>query len=389
MSRPEHLAPAEVYYGDSEAGKYTSNTRIQAIQLDMARRCIEMLLLPGGAPGLVLDIGCGSGLSGDALAAAGHAWVGLDVSPDMLAIAHARGCGAGGGEEGGVGELLLGDMGHGFGFRAGMFDGAISVSALQWLCYSDRKGHRSGTRLEAFFSALYRALRRGARAALQFYPEPGAPGEAQLELITQSAKRAGFTGGLVVDFPHSKRLKKYYLCLITGGDAGRGGAEGAAGSGSSSSSSAGRLPAAMGGGGGGGGSGGGMDGGEGEEEGEEEDEEEDEEEGEGEGEEEGEEGEGEDGLLPSAAAAGGGGSRGGAAARAAARAAGVVPYEGRRGAAGASAALAAKARRKKRVVQPKVKSRSWVVAKKEAQRRRGVETRPDSKYTARKRKPKF
>ena len=101
MSRPEHLAPAEVYYGDSEAGKYTSNTRIQSIQLDMARRCIEMLLLPGGAPGLVLDIGCGSGLSGDALAAAGHAWVGLDVSPDMLAIAHARGCGAGGGEEGG------------------------------------------------------------------------------------------------------------------------------------------------------------------------------------------------------------------------------------------------------------------------------------------------
>jgi 18S rRNA (guanine1575-N7)-methyltransferase len=51
--------------------------------------------------------------------------------------------------------------------------------------------------------------------------------------------------------------------------------------------------------------------------------------------------------------------------------------------------MAVKARRKKREAPPKVKSRSWVVAKKEAQRRRGVETRPDSKYTARKRKPKF
>ena len=59
--------------------------------------------------------------------------------------------------------MLLGDMGQGFGFRAGVFDGAISVSALQWLCYSDRRDHRAARRLEAFFTALYRALRRGAR----------------------------------------------------------------------------------------------------------------------------------------------------------------------------------------------------------------------------------
>lgn len=28
--------------------------------------------------------------------------------------------------------------------------------------------------------------------------------------------RAGFTGGLVVDFPNSTKAKKYYLCLFTG-----------------------------------------------------------------------------------------------------------------------------------------------------------------------------
>ena len=353
MSRPEHLAPAEVFYGDKEAGKYTSNTRIQAIQVEMAHRCIEMLMLPAASPALVLDIGCGSGLSGDALASAGHAWVGLDVSPDMLAIAHARGCGAGGGEDGGCGELLLGDMGHGFGFRAGMFDGAISVSALQWLCYSDRKGHRSGARLEAFFAALYRALRRGARAALQFYPES----EAQLELITTCAKRTGFTGGLVVDFPDSKRNKKYYLCLIAGGDAGRAGAEGGAGSAGSAPLPAARSAAA--------GAAGGAMGTE-----DEEDEEEEEEEGGGEG-------------LEAVAGLGAGAQQraGGGATRP-----GVVPYEGRRG---DSMAVAVKARRKKREKPARVKSRTWVMAKKETQRRRGLETRPDSKYTARKRKPKF
>jgi len=30
----------------------------------------------------------------------------------------------------------------------------------------------------------------------------------QLELITQQAMRAGFTGGLVVDFPNSTKAKK-------------------------------------------------------------------------------------------------------------------------------------------------------------------------------------
>ena len=101
------------------------------------------------------------------------------------------------------GDALRCDMGQGFGFRAGSFDGAVSVSALQWLCYSDRKGHRSGARLEAFFSALYRALRRGARAALQFYPES----ESQLELITTSALRCGFTGGWWWTSPTPKRPK--------------------------------------------------------------------------------------------------------------------------------------------------------------------------------------
>lgn len=39
--------------------------------------------------------------------------------------------------------------------------------------------------------------------------------------------------------------------------------------------------------------------------------------------------------------------------------------------------------------KPKVKSRSWILAKKERQRRQGLEVRHDSKYTGRKRRPKF
>lgn len=55
------------------------------------QRALELLALPpDGAPRLLLDIGCGSGLSGEALSSAGHAWVGLDISPAMLDVAVER-----------------------------------------------------------------------------------------------------------------------------------------------------------------------------------------------------------------------------------------------------------------------------------------------------------
>jgi predicted TPR repeat methyltransferase len=49
----------------------------------MAYRCLELLNLTEGTKYL-LDIGCGSGLSGEILEEEGHLWVGLDISPSML-----------------------------------------------------------------------------------------------------------------------------------------------------------------------------------------------------------------------------------------------------------------------------------------------------------------
>ena len=46
---------------------------------------------------------------------------------------------------------MLGDMGHGIPFRAGIFDGCISISAVQWLCNADKKSHNPPKRLYAFF----------------------------------------------------------------------------------------------------------------------------------------------------------------------------------------------------------------------------------------------
>jgi 18S rRNA (guanine1575-N7)-methyltransferase len=51
-------------------------------------------------------------------------------------------------------------------------------------------------------------------AVLQFYPETA----EQMNLIIQSALRAGFGGGTVVDYPNSSKAKKlvyfYYMFFL-------------------------------------------------------------------------------------------------------------------------------------------------------------------------------
>ena len=57
------------------------------IQAQLADRAIDLLALPEGEPALLLDVGCGSGLSGECISNRGHHWIGCDISPSMLNIA--------------------------------------------------------------------------------------------------------------------------------------------------------------------------------------------------------------------------------------------------------------------------------------------------------------
>jgi 18S rRNA (guanine1575-N7)-methyltransferase len=70
MSRPELTGHASLFYNAKEARKYDSSSRMVGIQREITERAIELLKLPsssaqdGGRPSLILDVGCGSGLSG-------------------------------------------------------------------------------------------------------------------------------------------------------------------------------------------------------------------------------------------------------------------------------------------------------------------------------------
>lgn len=202
MSRPEELAPPEIFYNDSESKKYTESTRVQHIQAKMTLRALELLNIPDNS--FILDVGCGSGLSGEILSEEGnHMWCGVDISPSMLATGLTREL---------EGDLMLQDMGIGIPFRAGTFDAAISISAIQWLCNADTSYNDPKRRTMRFFNTLFAALKKGGKFVAQFYPK----NDDQVDQILQAAKLAGFNGGLVIDDPESKKNKKFYLVLTSG-----------------------------------------------------------------------------------------------------------------------------------------------------------------------------
>ena len=182
----------------------------------MTNRASELLGL--SSPALILDVGCGSGLSGEILssvpssAGGPHVWVGMDVSASMLDVALQRDV---------EGDLLLADAGQGVPFRAGSFDAAISISAVQWLCNVESSDTSPHGRLSRFFNGLYASLRRGGRAVCQFYPK----NETQRTIVSAAAIKAGFGAGILEDGAGTKSAKLYLVLTVGGGDL-KGGIEG-------------------------------------------------------------------------------------------------------------------------------------------------------------------
>ena len=112
-----------------------------------------------GSHKVLADLGCGSGLSAGVLRWAGHSVVGSDITCSMLQLAAKH--------DGYAGALVLADFGQGVPLRQACLDGAISISAVQWLCSSSDPA----SSIRRFFTSLHHTLRPGACAALQVYAE--------------------------------------------------------------------------------------------------------------------------------------------------------------------------------------------------------------------------
>lgn len=193
---PEMVAPADIFYDKENTLKYETNTRIQEIQKEITRKCFDLLEL--SKPGLILDIGCGTGISGSVLSENNCEWIGLDISYEMLKICQ--------GKEESLDQIKC-DAGEGLHFKPGIFDGVISVSAIQWLFQSYRSNHVPKKRIRKFFTDLYSVCKPNTKCVLQFYLKS----KKDLELLKNEANRAGFFGGIHIERPNTKNVKQYLV----------------------------------------------------------------------------------------------------------------------------------------------------------------------------------
>ena len=210
-TRATEVGECAFYARPGEAARYDAVAKDTRVQEELTLECLDLLALDRRhGPQLVLDVGCGGGLSSDVVQRAGHFCLACDVNPQMIAQ---------GTRAAGVG-MFAADMRDGVAARAGVFDGAISVSALQWICTASD----ADDGLRRFFSGLHRALAEGGRAVLQFYPT-----RDQAKMAVKAARRSGFRGGceLVVSMPHATRARKHFLVLTKTADAAADGGKGA------------------------------------------------------------------------------------------------------------------------------------------------------------------
>ncbi|XP_041357553.1 probable 18S rRNA (guanine-N(7))-methyltransferase [Gigantopelta aegis] len=184
--------------GVSKANVYIKASRAYTIQLELAQKAMDLLhLVCDVNPAIVLDLGCGSGISSKVIADRGHFPIGVDINPSVLKLMTGqRDCSA---------NAVLSDISKDFPFRRGIFDTAVSISFLQWLIVDENVDT-----LSVFFRSLKLCLTEKGAAVLQFYPRT----VADVEKTVNSASLF-FKGFLVCDYPHKNRGKKLFIVLFS------------------------------------------------------------------------------------------------------------------------------------------------------------------------------
>jgi SAM-dependent methyltransferase len=178
--------------------------KCERIQQELTLKLLELMNVPDklGCSQWMLDIGCGHGWSLTVPVQRGFQVTAVDLDFEALGVVKDKVC-SGYLPSDKVHVVRL-DVSYGFCFRDNLFDYAISVSFLQWLCV----GRNSDKLLDRFFVELKRTLKPGGKAGIQFYPR-------NIDDVSRVIFHAqnNFRGALISDFPHLDRGRKLFLVL--------------------------------------------------------------------------------------------------------------------------------------------------------------------------------
>ncbi|VVB74603.1 Ubiquinone/menaquinone biosynthesis C-methyltransferase UbiE [Candidatus Tiddalikarchaeum anstoanum] len=137
------------YYSKNQSELYDKSGAFLRIQTGMTLDALEIANFKKDS--LILDLGCGTGFSTRVLLDKGFDAVGCDISRNMIILAKNKK----------IKKLAECDI-RNLPFKDESFDGAVSISTVQWLKPEE---------YETALSELSRVLKKGSTAIVQFYPK--------------------------------------------------------------------------------------------------------------------------------------------------------------------------------------------------------------------------
>jgi SAM-dependent methyltransferase len=176
--------------------KYATSKSMIKIQQKIASRALELLNFSRRDP-LILDAGCGPGFATMYLKESGYRVVGLDIISDFLHYYE-------------ITDLnpVNADMCF-LPFKPKIFDGIISISALQWV-YKGINNKEMKNNLVNLIAYFYSILKYNSKAVIQFYPKNDAIMTTIGKMITENTK---FNGEYIIDNPQNPKKRRIFLVL--------------------------------------------------------------------------------------------------------------------------------------------------------------------------------
>ena len=184
------------YFRGDILTQYANSKSMRKIQQNITSRAIELMNF-SRKDLLILDAGCGPGFASMYLKEMGYKVVGLDINADFLYYYEIKDL-----------NPVNADMCL-VPFKPNIFDGIISISALQWV-FKDINDNKMKNNLINLITYFYSILRNNSRAVIQFYPKNDEIMSSIGKTITENTK---FIGEYIIDNPQNPRKRRIFLVL--------------------------------------------------------------------------------------------------------------------------------------------------------------------------------
>ena len=184
------------YFREDILTQYATSKSMRKIQQKITSRALELMNF-SRKDALILDAGCGPGFASMYLKELGYRVVGLDIISDFLYYYEIKDL-----------NPVNADMCL-VPFKSNIFDGIISISALQWV-FKDNSDNKMKRNLINLITYFYSILRDNSKAIIQFYPKNDAVMSMIGKIITENTK---FCGEYIIDNPQNPKKRRIFLVL--------------------------------------------------------------------------------------------------------------------------------------------------------------------------------